>query len=482
MEGHGAMRHNSLNDNFRSYILVAFLILSFTMQGQTLKGGISFKMLRQIEKAQPKSPTLKGLQHSMASNNIDSLALNASRLEQTNPHFMYETVKQNIQNQYESGRCWCFTGLNVLRGAFAKAHQDTMTVEYSRAYLYFYDQLEKSNLMLQGCIDTAYKPMDDTRVTFFFKKPLHDGGTFCGIIDLIRKYGLVPASAQQETYQANHNKKITQLLNRKLRMFGLELRRMVHEGQTETSITKRKTEMLGKVYNMLSLAVGTPVKHFKYAFKNAQGQPVTQEREYTPMTFYKATIGELNYDDYIMVMNDPRRPYYKTYKVLYARHLYDGHDWKYLNLPMKDIETIAVASIKDGIKMYSSYDSEKQRNNSTAYCDLDNYNYDSLFGTSFQMSKADRISTYDSGSTHAMALTAVDLDAQENPIRWKAENTFGPGFGVNGGYVIMSNRWFEAYMFRLVALKKYAPTSLVKAYEQEPTGVYPEDPLFGEDR
>ncbi len=482
MEGHGAMRHNSLNDNFRSYILVAFLILSFTMQGQTLKGGISFKMLRQIENAQPKSPTLKGLQHSMASNNIDSLALNASRLEQTNPHFMYETVKQNIQNQYESGRCWCFTGLNVLRGAFAKAHQDTMTVEYSRAYLYFYDQLEKSNLMLQGCIDTAYKPMDDTRVTFFFKKPLHDGGTFCGIIDLIRKYGLVPASAQQETYQANHNKKITQLLNRKLRMFGLELRRMVHEGQTETSITKRKTEMLGIVYNMLSLAVGTPVKHFKYAFKNAQGQPVTQEREYTPMTFYKATIGELNYDDYIMVMNDPRRPYYKTYKVLYARHLYDGHDWKYLNLPMKDIETIAVASIKDGIKMYSSYDSEKQRNNSTAYCDLDNYNYDSLFGTSFQMSKADRISTYDSGSTHAMALTAVDLDAQENPIRWKAENTFGPGFGVNGGYVIMSNRWFEAYMFRLVALKKYAPTSLVKAYEQEPTGVYPEDPLFGEDR
>lgn len=482
MEGHGAMRHNSLNDNFRSYILVAFLILSFTMQGQTLKGGISFKMLRQIENAQPKSPTLKGLQHSMTSNNIDSLALNASRLEQTNPHFMYETVKQNIQNQYESGRCWCFTGLNVLRGAFAKAHQDTMTVEYSRAYLYFYDQLEKSNLMLQGCIDTAYKPMDDTRVTFFFKKPLHDGGTFCGIIDLIRKYGLVPASAQQETYQANHNKKITQLLNRKLRMFGLELRRMVHEGQTETSITKRKTEMLGIVYNMLSLAVGTPVKHFKYAFKNAQGQPVTQEREYTPMTFYKATIGELNYDDYIMVMNDPRRPYYKTYKVLYARHLYDGHDWKYLNLPMKDIETIAVASIKDGIKMYSSYDSEKQRNNSTAYCDLDNYNYDSLFGTSFQMSKADRISTYDSGSTHAMALTAVDLDAQENPIRWKAENTFGPGFGVNGGYVIMSNRWFEAYMFRLVALKKYAPTSLVKAYEQEPTGVYPEDPLFGEDR
>lgn len=482
MEGHGAMRHNSLNDNFRSYILVAFLILSFTMQGQTLKGGISFKMLRQIENAQPKSPTLKGLQHSMASNNIDSLALNASRLEQTNPHFMYETVKQNIQNQYESGRCWCFTGLNVLRGAFAKAHQDTMTVEYSRVYLYFYDQLEKSNLMLQGCIDTAYKPMDDTRVTFFFKKPLHDGGTFCGIIDLIRKYGLVPASAQQETYQANHNKKITQLLNRKLRMFGLELRRMVHEGQTETSITKRKTEMLGIVYNMLSLAVGTPVKHFKYAFKNAQGQPVTQEREYTPMTFYKATIGELNYDDYIMVMNDPRRPYYKTYKVLYARHLYDGHDWKYLNLPMKDIETIAVASIKDGIKMYSSYDSEKQRNNSTAYCDLDNYNYDSLFGTSFQMSKADRISTYDSGSTHAMALTAVDLDAQENPIRWKAENTFGPGFGVNGGYVIMSNRWFEAYMFRLVALKKYAPTSLVKAYEQEPTGVYPEDPLFGEDR
>ena len=476
------MKYNSLNDNFRLCILVAFLIFPFEMQGQTLQGGISYRMLRQIENAQPKGPAQKGLQHSMASSNIDSLALNASRLEQINPHFMYETVKQNIQNQYESGRCWCFTGLNVLRGAFAAAHLDTMVVDYSQAYLYFYDQLEKSNLMLQGCIDTANKPMDDTRVIFFFKKPLHDGGTFCGIIDLIRKYGLVPASVQQETYQANHNKKITQLLNRKLRMFGLELRRMVHEGQTETSIIKRKTEMLGIIYNMLSLAVGTPVKHFKYAFRNTQGRPVTQEKEYTPMTFYQATIGELDYDDYIMVMNDPRRPYYKTYKVLYARHLYDGHDWKYLNLPMKDIETIAVASIKDGIKMYSSYDSEKQRNNRTAYCDLDNYDYDSLFGTSFRMSKEDRISTYDSGSTHAMTLTAVDLDAQGNPIRWKAENTFGTDFGVNGGYVIMSNRWLEEYMFRLVAKKKYAPAFLVKAYEQKPTEVYPEDPLFGEDQ
>lgn len=51
-----------------------------------------------------------------------------------------------------------------------------------------------------------------------------------------------------------------------------------------------------------------------------------------------------------MVMNDPRRPYHKTYEVEYDRHTYDGHNWKYLNLPMEEIAQLAIASLKDGHK------------------------------------------------------------------------------------------------------------------------------------
>ena len=178
-----------------------------------------------------------------------------------------------------------------------------------------------------------------------------------------------------------------------------------------------------------------------------------------------------------MVMNDPRRDYYKTYEVEYDRHVYDGHNWKYLNLPMEEIEQLAIASLKDGRKLYSSYDVGKQLDRKRGYCDLENFDYASLFNTSFNMTKAERISTFDSGSTHAMTLTAVDLDANGQPVKWKVENSWGGSWGQQG-CLIMTARWFREYMFRLVVDKKYVSEKLLKDYEQKPVMIMPEDPLF----
>lgn len=181
-----------------------------------------------------------------------------------------------------------------------------------------------------------------------------------------------------------------------------------------------------------------------------------------------------------MVMNDPRRPYHKTYEVEYDRHTYDGHNWKYLNLPMEEIASLAITSLKAGTKLYSSYDVGKQFDRKRGYLDTENYDYGSLFGTTFGMDKAQRIETFDSGSTHAMTLTAVDLDADGKPVKWKVENSWGATNGVNG-CLIMTNRWFNDYMFRLVVDKAYVPADVQQLYDQKPTMVMPEDPLFGVD-
>ena len=462
-------------------MLAAAMLLATTASAQTKAGGISQAMLNDIRSSQKMTTADRAIANAIAANSIDALAKNHANAGAIDTHFSIETPTQTITDQLQSGRCWMFSGMNVLRSAFAQ-RTDSLRVEFSQAFLFFYDQLEKANLFLQGVIDTAEKPIDDQRVQFFFKHPISDGGTFCGVADLADKYGLVPKEVMPETFSSDNTARMAALVSSKLREQGLQLRQMAADKKDAKDIEAAKTRMLGTIYRMLALTIGEPPQSFSYAFKDKEGRTVGQAKTYTPKEFFKEVVGGPINGTFIMAMNDPRRPYYKTYEVEYDRHTYDGHNWKYINLPMDDIEEMAIASLKDGRKLYSSYDVGKFLDSKRGYVDPANYDYASLLGTTFGMDKAARISTYDSGSTHAMTLTAVDLDAEGKATKWKVENSWGAEWSQQRGYLIMSDTWFREYMFRLVVNKKYVPAKILKLSEQKPVMVMPEDPLFAEDK
>ena len=458
----------------RILILSSVLALGSALWAQN-RGGISEQMLQEIKRQQTTSAADRALHNAIATNAIDNLAQNRMNAGEVDTHFSIETPKQSITDQKSSGRCWMFSGLNVLRSDFAR-RTDSLKVEFSQDYLFFWDQLEKANLFLQGIIDTGKKPIDDQRVQFFFQHPLGDGGTFCGVADLTAKYGLVPKAVMPETYSSDNTSRMSRLIQSKLREFGLQLRDMVAQGKKPADIEKAKTTMLATVYHMLALTLGEPPTQFTYAFR-VKGKPVGAPKQYTPLSFYQEVVGRPLNGTFIMAMNDPRRPYYKTYEVEYDRHTYDGHNWRYINLPMEDIEQMAINALRNGQKLYSSYDVGKFLDRKRGLCDLQNFDYESLFGTTFGMTKAQRISTFDSGSTHAMTLTAVDLDDSGKPVKWKVENSWGASYGQEG-CLIMTAEWFREFMFRLVVPNEYVPENILKLNEQQPIMVMPEDPLF----
>lgn len=461
----------------KSFLLLSLTLFAMSANAQTKAGGISPEMLQKIEQSQKTCKTQQALRNAIASNNINNLAKNPQKQGPVDNHFSVETTSQSIHNQKSSGRCWMFASMNVLRSDFARQHKDTLAVEFSHDYTFFFDQLEKSNLFLQGAINTANKDIEDPEVKFFFKAPLNDGGTFCGIIDLTAKYGLVPKCVMPETYQSENSRLQGQIISTKLREFGLELRKMVQGKKKPAAIEARKTEMLAEVYRILSMTLGEPVKEFKYAHRDKTGKIIGEEKTYTPQSFYKEVAGDPMIGKYTMLMNDPRHDYYKVYEVQHDRHVYDGHNWRYINLPMEDIEKIAIASLKANTKMYSSYDLP-QMDRERGLMDVDLFDYATLFNTTFPMNKAERISTFESMSAHAMTLTAVDLDKQGNPLKWKVENSWGTSHGQNG-CAIMSEQWFRDNMFRLVVDKKYVPAEILKIENDKPIMVKYDDPLFG---
>lgn len=444
-------------------------LMAMALGAQAQQGGITQDMLNQIKSSYKHTPADKAIYNAMAETSIAVLAKNHENLANFDTNFTNKVVSHGITDQQQSGRCWLFTGLNVLRAQMmAKYGLDEM--EFSQNYCFFYDQLEKANLFLQGIIDTCEKPMDDKMVEWLFRNPISDGGQFTGISDIIGKYGVVPSSVMPETYSSENTSQIARLVGLKLREFGLQLRDEAAKGVKVSALEAKKTEMLSTVYRMLALAFGEPVERFTWTMNG-------ETKEYTPQSFYQEYLGNDLTNNYVMLMNDPSREYYKCYEIDFDRHVYDGKNWTYVNLPVEDIKAMAIESIKDSTMMYFSCDVAKFLDSKRGTLDLKNFDYESLMGTTFGMNKKQRVQTFASGSSHAMTLMAVDLDKDGKPKKWMVENSWGAEAGYKG-HLIMTDEWFDEYMFRLVVEKKYVPEKVLNILKQKPIRLPAWDPMF----
>ena len=440
---------------------LALMLLSIAASAQNKAGGISADILKDLNASFEGNAGDRAIRNALNSTSMAVLAASAEKSVMPDTNFSDEVKTNGRTDQKSSGRCWLFTGLNVLRAQMIARHNlDEFT--FSQNYLFFYDQLEKSNLFLQGVIDTRKLPMEDRKVDWLFSHPIGDGGQFTGVSNLIMKYGVVPSEAMPETYSANNTSAMRTQLSLILREGGLKLR-----AAKDKEVQSLKLSILKDVYRVLALCLGVPPTEFTWR---------RDGKTYTPQEFYRQYLGQDLENNYVMVMNNPTLEYGKVYEIDYDRHVYDGQNWVYVNLPMDRIKEMAIASIRDNTALYFSCDVGKFLDRSKGVADIENFDYQSLLGVDYGMDKRDRILTHASGSTHAMTLIAVDIK-DGKPVKWMVENSWGEASGYKGN-IIMTDEWFDNYMFRLVVEKKYVPVDVLSMMSQKPVLLPAWDPMF----
>ena len=401
----------------------------------------------------------------VVNNGVQKASFNGEGIRDLNRTFSIEIPTDNVTDQKQSGRCWLFAALNVLRHKFAKQYH-TKNFTFSQSYLFFWDRIERANIFFNHILETADKPVDDRTVHFYLQAPDTDGGQWHMAISLIRKYGLVPTYARDESFTANNTAAFNQALNMKLREDGLVLRKLAQAGKND-EIEQKRQEYLSEIYRMAVIAFGQPVQKFDLEFKDDDGN-YKLDQNITPLDFFHNYF-EDDLDDYVVLFNAPDHEYDKLYAFPFEDNVEGGSPVRFLNTKIENLKEAAIKQLKDGETIWFGCDVGKQSDRQKGILAANLYETDTIFGIETKLNKKERLQTGASGSTHAMTFVGVDV-VDGKPRQWKVENSWGTKVG-DKGYFVMDDKWFDEYLFKVVVKKQYLPEKLVKIAEGEATPV-----------
>lgn len=410
-----------------------------------------------------------------AVNGLVKSATSNEALRQNRHSYSLELNQGKITNQKQSGRCWMFAAMNVMRFDIIKK-LNLEDIELSQNYILFYDKLEKSNYFLENILDTLDEPTNSRLINFLLMAPVGDGGQWDMLCGLVEKYGIVPKDAMPETEASSATRDLCKYITVKLREYACILRREYKQGAAREQLEAKKEGMLKTIYDMLCIALGTPPESFTFEMRN-KDKDFIRDTDITPREFYQKYVG-WNLIDYVSLINAPTddKPYGKTYTVKMLGSVKEGRPVKYLNLPIDELKKAAIAQMQDGLPVWFGCDVGQCSTRDTGIMDTEALKLDELFGTSFSMTKAERLDYGESLMTHAMVFQGVNLDDTGNPTRWRVENSWGKEPGKDG-YYVMSDSWFDEYMYQVVVHKKYLTAEQRAQFEQAPIVLEPWDPM-----
>ncbi len=433
---------------------------------------ITKKQVSVLRKDFAANPANKVAQNAVTNVQLPDLTLNRDLVQNIDTSFSIKLDDWKVTSQKRSGRCWLFAALNLFRvGAMKK--MKLKNFEFSQAHLHFWDKFERSNHLLEAIIDTADRPIDDRTIHFLLSDPIGDGGQWNMAMNLIRKYGLVPKSAYPESNTSSATRWMNTELKSILRTSACEIRGILSRGGTIGEAREHKEKRVADIWNMLCIHLGTPPETFDWQWRDKDNK-FHRMGKMTPKQFAEEYV-DIDWENYVCIVNDPRNEYYRTYTVDYLQNVAGGPPVVYLNVPSKEMKAINQKLLEDGIPVWMGCDVGKEMERKKGLWDANLFDVGGLYGVEYGMDKADRLRHNQTMMTHAMLFTGVDV-VNGKARRWRVENSWGGDTGQKG-YYTMNDSWYDEHMFEIASPISYLNEKMVAGLEGEPVVLPAWDPM-----
>ncbi|HEL9589688.1 TPA: aminopeptidase C [Streptococcus suis] len=421
------------------------------------------------------NPSLQATENAVSHNGLlKSLETRQSAID-NDYVFSIDLTKDAVSNQKASGRCWMFAALNTFRHKLISDFK-LENFELSQAHTFFWDKYEKSNWFLEQIIATADQEIGSRKVKFLLDTPQQDGGQWDMVVALFEKYGVVPKSVYPESISSSASRELNQYLNKLLRQDAQILRDLLAKGASPEEVQTQKENLLQEIFNFLAVNLGLPPRSFDFAYRD-RDNVYHRDTNVTPQAFYEKYVG-LKLSDYVSIINAPTtdKPYNKSYTVELLGNVVGAPAVRYLNVEMNRFKELAIAQLKAGESVWFGSDVGQSSNRQTGIMATNTYDFSSGLGIHFHQDKAGRLDYSESLMTHAMVLTGVDLDDNEQPLKWKVENSWGDKVG-DKGYFVASDSWMDEYTYQIVVRKEFLTQEELAAYQAQPQVLAPWDPM-----
>lgn len=377
-------------------------------------------------------------------------------------------------NQKSSGRCWLFAATNVLREHIAK-ELNLEDFELSQSYMAFWDKFERCNYFFEAILETAGLPLNDRTVNFLLQGGLSDGGQWDMFTSLVRKYGVVPKDAMPETFQTSNTRGSNQYISKFMRKNALSLRKMAVGGASREALEAEKKALLAKCFSFLSSCYGEPPETFDFEYVD-KDKNFHRESGMTPLSFRDKYLDGV-WDDYVSLIHAPTadKPFDRLYTIKYLGNVAEDKGIRHVNLTMEELKAAVLRQLQDGEVVWFGSDCGKFGDRDSRF--WDDQSFDSLPATGLDvaMTKEEMLDCCDSAMNHAMCFTGVNIGEDGKPNRWKIENSWGSE-GLNEGYYMASDSWFDLLVYQAVVHKKYLGDKAA-ILDTDPIVLDPWDPI-----